>query len=167
MLGIPKIYLETASFDFPFVEDTPHCQEGSKEGPQKGQWKVFAEIKEGKFRPFTSKYVISELEATKDVEKTERMKALIEDYGITVVPESDEAERLADVYIAAGIIPKGCETDALHIAIAALSEIDVITSPNFKCTLKHGTVVETKLTDVCEGLKVQSRIVVHNPAESN
>ncbi|MDR0302271.1 MAG: hypothetical protein LBI04_08185 [Treponema sp.] len=42
--------------------------------------KLFAEIKAGKFKPFTSEYVPLELEITKDAEKRAKMKALIDDY---------------------------------------------------------------------------------------
>ena len=43
------------------------------------------------------------LEITKDAEKLAKMKALITDYGITVIPASTEIERLAEVYVSAGI----------------------------------------------------------------
>jgi len=49
-----------------------------------------------------------------------------------VVNTSDEAKRLAELYIAAGVVPKWCWTDARHIAVATLSEVDVLVSWNFK-----------------------------------
>jgi hypothetical protein len=50
MLRIPTVYLETTIFNFPFTDDAPHYKEDTL--------KFFAEIKAGKFRPFTSEYVI-------------------------------------------------------------------------------------------------------------
>ena len=97
MLRIPMIYLETTIFNFPFADDAPHYQADTL--------RFFAEIKAGKFRPFTSEYVPRELEITKDAEKLAKMKALITDYRIIMIPASLEIERLADVYVSEGIIP--------------------------------------------------------------
>jgi rRNA-processing protein FCF1 len=107
---IPTIYLETTIFNFPFADDAPQYQADTRH--------LFAEIKAGKFRPFTSEYVTQELESTKDAEKLELMKALITDHGITVISVSEEIKRLADVYISEGIIPARYSADALHIATA-------------------------------------------------
>lgn len=43
-----------------------------------------------------------------------------------------ETERLAGLYLAAGVVPKHSWADAQHIAIATLSEVDVLVSWNFK-----------------------------------
>ena len=124
MPRIPTIYLETTIFNFPFADDAPQYKADTL--------RLFAEIKAGKFRPFTSKYVTLELESTKETRKLEQMKALIADYGITVIPASDEAERLADVYVSTGIIPSKYATDALHIATATIAGLDFICELEFQ-----------------------------------
>ena len=43
-----------------------------------------------------------------------------------------ETERLAGLYLAAGVVPKHSWADAQHIAIATLSDVDVMVSWNFK-----------------------------------
>jgi predicted nucleic acid-binding protein len=43
-----------------------------------------------------------------------------------------EGERLAELYLAAGVIPKRMTADAQHIAAATLAEVDVLVSWNFK-----------------------------------
>lgn len=150
----PTIYLETTIFNFPFVNDAPQYQAEAK--------KLFEEIKAGKFQPFTSGYVIQELEDTKDTVKLERMKALIANYGITVIQASEKAERLADIYIAAGIIPGKFSTDALHIAAATVAGLDYIISLNFRHIVKHKTIFETEVINTREGYK---RVFIHTPAE--
>jgi predicted nucleic acid-binding protein len=154
MLRIPTVYLETTIFNFPFADDAPHYKADTL--------KFFAEIKAGKFRPFTSGYVIQELDNTKDVEKREKMKALIDEYGVTVLPASDEAKRLAGLHIDAGIIPKKYETDALHIATATAAGIDIIVSLNFRHIVKHKTIIETDAVNIREGFKL---VFIHSPAE--
>ena len=154
MPRIPSIYLETTVFNFPFADDAPQYRADTL--------RLFAEIKAGKFRPFTSEYVTEELEIAKDVEKLAKMKALIADYGITVIPVSDEIGRLADVYVGSGIIPKKFVTDALHIAAATVAGLDYIVSLNFRHIVKHKTIIETEVVNAREGFK---RVFIHTPAE--
>jgi predicted nucleic acid-binding protein len=153
-MRVPTIYLETTIFNFPFADDAPHYQADTL--------RLFAEIKSGKFRAFTSEYVPRELEVTKDVEKLAKMKALISDYGITVIPANPEIERLADVYVSAGIIPVKYATDALHIAAATVTGLDYIVSLNFRHIVKHKTIFETEVINTREGFK---RVFIHTPAE--
>jgi hypothetical protein len=107
-MKIPKIYLETTIFNFPFADDAPQYKADTL--------KLFEEIKAGKFEPFTSIYVTRELENTKEAKRREKLKALITDYGIKVITPSSDTGLLADQYINAGIIPDRYKTDALHIA---------------------------------------------------
>ena len=153
-MRIPTIYLETTIFNFPFANDAPQYQADTL--------KLFAEIKAGRFKPFTSEYVTKELNSTKEAEKLKRMKALIAEYDITVIPVSEEVERLAGVYISAGIIPEKYITDALHIAAATATGMDYIISLNFRHIVKHKTIFETEVMNTREGYK---RVFIHTPAE--
>jgi len=154
MLRIPSIYLETTIFNFPFADDAPQYKADTL--------RLFEEIKARKFKPFTSEYVTQELESTKDARKFEQMKALIDEYGITVIPVNDEIGKLADVYVEAGIIPKKFITDALHIAAATIYGLDYIISLNFRHIVKHKTICETEVINAREGYK---RVFIHTPAE--
>jgi predicted nucleic acid-binding protein len=150
----PTIYLETTIFNFPFVDDAPQYKTDTL--------RLFAEIKAGKFKPYTSEYVTAELDRTRDFEKMKQMKALINDYNITVIQASEETEQLANVYVTAGIIPKRYEADALHIAAATVAGLDYIISLNFRHIVKHKTIFETEFINIREGFK---RIFIHTPAE--
>ena len=90
------------------------------------------------------------------------MKALIADYGITVIPVSDEVGRLADVYVESGIIPKKFVTDALHIAAVTVAGLDFIVSLNFRHIVKRKTIIETEIINAREGFR---RVFIHTPAE--
>jgi hypothetical protein len=76
--------------------------------------------------------------------------------------ESDEASRLANIYVQSGIIPARFATDALHIATATINNIDFIVSLNFQHIVKHKTIIETEVINAREGYK---RIFIHTPAE--
>ena len=153
-MRVPTIYLETTIFNFPFTDDAPYYQADTL--------KLFEEIKAEKFQPFTSEYALRELEITKDAEKLTKMKALITDYRVTVIPASTEIERLAEVYVLAGIIPEKFKTDALHIAAATVAGHDFIVSLNFRHIVKHKTMIETEIINAREGYK---RLFIHTPAE--
>ena len=150
----PKIYLETTIFNFPFVEDAPQYRADTL--------KLFEEIMAVRWKPFTSIYVMRELENTKDIERRSKMQALVTTYGITVLDPSDEIARLANIYISSGIIPARFPDDALHIATASVYEIDYIISLNFQHIVKHKTIIETELINAKEGYK---RVFIHAPAE--
>ena len=153
-MRIPTIYLETTIFNFPFVDDAPQYRADTL--------KLFEEIKTGKFRPFTSEYVIQELEGTTDPWKLKLMKALIDDHRITIIRANDEADRLAGLYITERIIPEKYLTDALHIALATVAGLDFIISLNFQHIVKHRTKIGTEIINAREGFK---RVFIYNPKE--
>jgi predicted nucleic acid-binding protein len=153
-MRIPGVYLETTIFNFPFTDNAPQYRADTLQ--------LFREIKAGKFRPFTSKYVLSELKRTKEESKRVKMEALVTDYDIEVLPESDEIERLAQVYISSGVIPKKYLTDAIHIAAATLHGLDFIVSLNFHHIVKHKTILETEIINAREGYR---RVFINAPAE--
>ena len=150
----PKIYLETTIFNFPFANDAPQYRADTLQ--------LFAEIKAGKFHPYTSEYVILELDNTKNADKLEQMKALITDHDMVIIPLSKEVEQLAKVYITSGLIPNKYETDAFHIAAATIADLDIIISLNFRHIVKHKTIIGAEKVNIREGFK---RIFIHTPAE--
>ena len=93
-MRIPTIYLETTIFNFPFVNDAPQYRADTL--------RLFEEIKAGKFRPFTSEYVTRELEAASDSTRDDRLR-LIHEYGVEIIPATDEAKTLAVAYIDLGL----------------------------------------------------------------
>ena len=153
-MRIPKIYLETTIFNFPFSDDAPQYKADTL--------KLFENIKTGKFKAFTSEYVLDELEETKDAGKRKDMKALLMDNAIEVLPGNDEIIRLADLYVAEGVIPAKYSTDAVHIAAATITSLDFIISLNFRHIVKHKTIIQTEIINAREGFK---RVFIYTPAE--
>jgi hypothetical protein len=150
---IPTIYLETTIFNFPFTDDAPQYKADTL--------RLFEEIRVGKFKPFTSEYVLDELEAADDLLREKRLQ-LIKDYRIEVIPASDEAKSLAASYMKAGIIPPAYGTDGFHIASATVKGLDFIVSLNFRHIVKRKTIEKVELINFQEGYK---RIGIYSPAE--
>jgi predicted nucleic acid-binding protein len=129
----PKVYIETTLFNFYFDEDRDAHADTVR---------LFNDIKAGRYKAFTSAYVINELEQTQG-EKRDKMIALVEQYGITVLALNIEAEQLADIYVNQGVIPLKYRTDGVHIAVAAVNDLDMIVSMNFQHIVKRKTKIET------------------------
>jgi len=149
----PAVYLETTIFNFPFADDAPQYRADTL--------RLFEEIKAGKFRPFTSEYVKRELEAAPESMREERLR-LIKEYSVEVLPASDEAEHLANLYIKEGVIPEKHLADALHIAAVTVAGLDFIISLNFRHIVKRKTIIETEIINAREGFR---RVFIHTPAE--
>ena len=152
-MRIPKIYIETSVFNHAVSDQSPENR--------KNTLKLFEEIKNGKFIPFTSDYVTEEIDKA-SYEKREEMRGLIPGYNIRNLQKTEEIERLADKYLEEKIIPEKYRTDALHIAAAAVNDLDIIVSWNFKHIVKRNTIIMTELVNKRNGYK---KVDIYSPRE--
>jgi len=151
-MRILKVYLETTIFNYYFDKERdahPYTVE------------LFNEIKQGKYKAFTSTYVIEEIEEA-PAAKRELMLALIKRFKIEILGESDEAENLAENYVKEGIIPQRFITDGIHIATATVNDLDMILSLNFKHIVKKKTIELTELVNLRNGYK---KVQIYTPME--
>jgi len=148
-----RIYLETTMFNYYF--DTARDAHADTVT-------LFDECAAGSFEAFTSQYVVDELSATKDADKRESMLSLIERYDIIVLDPNDDAVRLADLYVEAGIIPARFRMDGVHIAMAAVNGLDAIASMNFNHIVKRKTKI---LTASVNGMNGYRTVEILTPME--
>ena len=147
-----RIYLETTIFNRYFEEGREYAAETKH---------LFAKILAGEIAAFTSAAVLEELERAPDPKRSQ-MLGLISSHNITVWEVEQGAEDLADVYIEAGIIPPRFRTDGVHIAMAAIKDLDCIISLNFH----HINKLKTKTaTEVIHRLKGYGTPFICTPAE--
>ena len=144
MKYIPKLFIETTVFNF--------CFEGKQGQKQKDAEKLFEEIAKGKYEAYTSNTVRDELKDAPG-EKFEKMNALFEKYVKEVIAPSQEAIRMADVYIAKGIIPAKSRIDALLIATASVNNLDFVISYNQGHIVKTKTMIGAGLANLHEGYR--------------
>ncbi|MDD2715191.1 MAG: PIN domain protein [Candidatus Wallbacteria bacterium] len=57
-----------------------------------------------------------------------------------VLPDSPDADALADEYLKHGVVGPGSRADALHIALATIGKVDVLVSWNFKHIVNLGRI---------------------------
>lgn len=149
-----KIYLETTLFNYYFDSD----RDAHPDTVQ-----LFEDIASGKYEGYTSYYVIDELKRDA-TDKREKMLALIPKYDIAVLPNNEDAEELADIYVSEGVIPPRFRTDGIHIAIASVYELDMIISMNFQHIVKRKTI---RMTTHINALHDYPPIEIFNPMEVN
>lgn len=102
--------------------------------------------------PYTSAYVLQELIRANEP-KQSQMVALIGEYDMKFLEQSDAIRTLAGMYVSEGIIPEKRLNDALHIAAATVNDLDVIASYNFQHIVKRKTVTMTEVINLREGYK--------------
>jgi predicted nucleic acid-binding protein len=113
-----RVYADTSVFGGIYDED---FQEESRE--------FFDEVKRNRFILVTSAVVQAEIEPSPE-EVKEFFKGIID---ITEIVEvSKEAIQLRDAYLTAGIVTPKYSDDALHVALATVSNCLLIVSWNFK-----------------------------------
>ena len=152
MLRVPKVYLETTIFNYYFdVERDAHAD----------TVRLFEEIKAGKYQAFTSIYAVSEITQAPE-EKREKMTALIEDYDISILESKEEVVQLAQLYQTQGVIPPSSIVDAMHIATAAVYDLDMIISLNFRHIVRKKTV---ELTALINSNQNYGKVEIYSPME--
>jgi len=147
-----KIYIETTLFNF-YVDEERDAHVATV--------KLFKEIAAGKYEAFTSRYVVDELRNASEA-KREKMLNLILEYDIPILEPTDDAAKLAGLYVEAQIIPHKYRTDGLHIAIAAVNDLDMIISMNFQHIVKRKTIKMTGHINTMNGYRA---IEIYSPME--
>lgn len=122
-----KIYLDTSVINFLYADDAPEKKEITEE--------FFEQfVKTKKYDVYISNIVISEIEATNDLEKRKKLIQVIKKYSIKFVDiqVSDEITSLAELYIEHEVIPQTKLIDAYHVAISVINEMNILLSWNFR-----------------------------------
>lgn len=148
-----KIYLETSVLNFYFADDARDKLEATR--------RLFEEIGNGKYLAFISMSVIREISNAPE-EKQKMLMEMVRKFGIAVLEDDPEADRIADLYVKEGIIPSKYTLDGLHIALATINDMDIIVSWNFQHIVKRKTILMTGVVNHREGYK---NIDIYSPEE--
>jgi hypothetical protein len=157
-MTIPRIYLETTMFSFYHEERTAPLYLEHKALVRR----IFDLIKAGTYEPYTSLYATDEIDNEKNKEKRGKMKGLISEYRITVLPATPDARRLAELYVREGAIAPPWTTDAAHIAVTTINGLDFIVSLNFTHIVRPWTIEKVRIVNMREGY---NPIGIYKPAE--
>ena len=141
-----KIYLDTSIFNFAIsAQNVPLEKEATL--------RLFEEIRAGKFVPYISQVTLDEILRTPDEKRRNELIKTVEEVVPEELPITDEVVLLANRYIESKILPATERNDALHIAVAAIHNLDVIVSWNFEHMVKLKTRKAVPLTNILMGYK--------------
>ena len=136
-----RIYIETTVFNRYLEDERGYCEETKQ---------LFERFKAGIDEPFTSAAVIEELERADEPKRT-NMLNLIPQYNINVLEINDTVMELTKSYIETEIIPQNYRYDGIHIAVAAVNDMDCIVSLNFRHINKLKTKTGARIVNLLNG----------------
>ena len=149
-----KLYLDTSIINFA-VSEQGVAQE------KEVTLQLFEQIRRGRFEAGISEVVLREISRAPE-KKIQALMEVLKKTPLTNLSVSEDAERLADKYVEEEIIPRKYREDALHIAMAAVYEYDVVVSWNFEHMVKVKTRREVQGVNIMMGYK---SIDIATPAE--
>lgn len=144
-----RIYADTSVFGGCF--DDEFAEESRK---------LFNEIKAGRFILVVSATVARELAGAP--QHVRQILADIPDDCVETIGLSEEAERLRDAYIRAGVVEAARLLDAEHIAGASVAGADLIVSWNFRPIVHFERIRGYHAVNLLEGY---SPVPIHSPRE--
>ena len=128
-----RIYIDTSVINGLYIESAPWIKEATDN--------FFTVAQKNNYSVYVSDFVIVEIERTPDPIKRKKLLNTIKEYKLRKILITEEAEKIAEIYIKNKIIPHRYLPDALHIAIATVHKIPVLVSWNFKHIVRHKTRV--------------------------
>jgi hypothetical protein len=147
-----KVYIETTIFNR-FLEDDREYSIETK--------KLFEKILNNEVVAYSSTYVIEELDKAPEPKRSEMIN-LIQKYKINILEIDQKAYDLSDIYVEMGIIPIKFRIDGIHIAMAAINNMDCIVSLNFH----HINKLKTKMaTEIIHRMKGYNNPFICTPME--
>lgn len=115
-----QIYLDTSVISACVDDRMPERQKDTEE--------LFHRL--GEFKVSISGLTLTEIENTRDEEKRNQMSRIISPF--QVVQITDEMRSLRDTYLKEGVFSPTSIDDALHVACAVISRVDILVSWNFR-----------------------------------
>ncbi|MDR2346233.1 MAG: hypothetical protein LBE18_09220 [Planctomycetaceae bacterium] len=147
-----KVYLETTIFNR-FLETGRDYNIETQ--------RLFEKISENEIEAYSSVYVLEELDKATEPKRSEMIN-LISKYRIIVLEIDQRTYDLAEIYVEMGIIPIKFRVDGIHIAMAAIHNMDCIISLNFH----HINKLKTKMaTEIIHRMKGYNNPFICTPME--
>ena len=126
-----KIYLDTSVIGHLYPQDVPEEMNDVK--------RLWEELRTGKYDVIISELTFTELSESPE-EKQDVFSKFINEIDSSDLAVSEEAEILAGEYISNGVLAQKHFDDCLHLALATVSNCDVVVSRNFKHMVRYKTI---------------------------
>jgi len=114
--------------------------------------KLFNEFKNGNKIAVISDITLDELELAP--KRVQEILKIIPDKFLEIVESNQETEQLARLYITRGVVAENFFLDALHISIATIFNVAVLTSWNFKHIVNLDKIRKYNSVNIEQGYKI-------------
>jgi len=139
-----KCYIDTSVLNFFFAEDDI--------AKRNVTIRFFDQLNTIFDQVYISDEVIREVRASSEPRRSQ-LEKLIEKTDPILLEINTEVDELANRYVAEGIIPERFGSDAIHIAIATVNEIDVVISWNFEHIVKLKARIMVNAVNILMGYR--------------
>lgn len=143
-----RVYLDTCVFGGAFDVEFAHATQA-----------FFAQVRSGRFHLVVSALVLDEV-VSAPLTVRDLLTEMLH-YAETVYP-TEEALQLQTAYLGAGILTPKWADDALHVALATVTQCNVIISWNFRHIVHFQKVPQYNAVNVLNGY---GTIAINTPAE--
>jgi len=133
-----KLYLDTSTISHLFADDTPDKMYDTN--------LLWGDMINGKHEIFISPVVTDEIENCYEPKRSKMFERLAQ-IQFQILRKTDEVVRLADEYLARGVLKEKSYADCLHIAFAVVYNCDIIVSWNFKHLVNYTTINKVKVVN--------------------
>lgn len=119
-----KIYIETSVVSYFIADLSDNITVSAHQLATKLMWNYLSS-----YDVYISDTVVEEISMGNTEQAEKRMLAIS---NFSILPINDEVKSLAKLFLLKQVIPEKCPEDALHIAVAAINNIEFIVTWNFK-----------------------------------
>jgi predicted nucleic acid-binding protein len=137
-----KIYLDTSVIGYLYAQDVPE--------EMNDVLKLWKELRLGKYDIIISELTFTELSESPE-EKQDVFSRFINEINFIDLAISKEAEALAGEYVSNGVLAQKHYDDCLHLALATVSNCDIVVSRNFKHMVRYKTIEGVRSTNAKNG----------------
>ncbi len=111
------------------------CEDAEFAADSLALWRAFGQ---GRYTLVLSEHTLRELAGAP--ERVRRWLQEVPEPNRIILTDSDEADSLAEAYLAHRIVGPGSRADCLHVALATVAAADVLVSWNFKHIVNVGRI---------------------------
>ena len=122
-MGRLAVYVETSVWSFAFAEDAPDYRSDTLV--------FFERCRERRIDAFVSAVVLEEI-GRANAPLRAKLMGLVGEIRPTVLPMTDDAQRLTAAFLRERAVPANKPEDARHVALAFAGGLDVLVSWNFR-----------------------------------
>jgi predicted nucleic acid-binding protein len=137
---MPTVYIETSVIGYLTARPSRNLRLAADQDATRDWW----QNERDRFELVVSMSVLTEIKAGDATAAAQRMALVV---SVTLLPDSEDADKLSIALLDALALPRTAKIDAAHVAFAAFHGIDYLLTLN--CRHINNAVTKPKMREVC------------------